>query len=768
MKTIGTKPTLVSSCKSLVFKIDSIFPADAIPFKHTDLTSSQGCAIFDWKLYNQTDGTEIFRTSGVGKCFDEKNGAIRFSPLLDSACPLADKVIGNKVPTLNNLNITFSCLGNGASTSVLVNISTAQTPIKAIDGSLVHYKDANLDLPNEPSSYFGIKEKYSNLKAVYLLNNRQIDNGELKNDYDGIVVGEVKDVFTVTGAGTLKTIERYISNELLQSGMNKGSAVLFGWLNSSDIRKLDFFTSYPSSSGPILEPALTVGDINKMGFESRSLLDSIEKLARNSAKCNYNDETCLAIKLPQARLRIFQEKATETLQKSLFRRGYVQTIYCANSTALTQEMVENDNICKDSFSDWIDITPNTKTIFATCNPCKDAAIGNAYYADTGSALNGQSITASSSKSCDSRCDCAAGDTEEDCTNPTYNGVTSVLNGTGQSADILADPANGYSYYDNNGKVVECTDSNGNVDPASNTCPVSISCSEVKLCRTQAIEDGFPLDCDQCGADGKVIGSEYEVADTPTITWLNNSIETDPNSEIKHPIQAIQIDRPDDASVLEKMSPYSYFFPDLNANPIKFSMVFTENNYAMQKNYAGFKDKFANTKSNAFPQKCDARQGIYVASLQASIFNNNVAWSVFQISNMSIKDVVSSSGKACAKVPACNLVGVSDIPSVYLSKVGYDANDKGCFNFDWPIVPKGIASGAAYVFDGTAVEAVGKNAGFPKCPKTKKHFTLLADQKSNLKDASICLRVSSTKNARYLPFNLDILSPPPRYFAPKPK
>ena len=167
------RPVVESSCEKIVFQVDSIFPADAIPLDDRGMEGNCG------NLYDIHYGTAT-NASLYDKCFDTGSApgdkALRYWPSKSVECPLAP--VGNFVPAAN-VTMTVRCFLDEAATVgeskkisiVITNYTLVDIP--ATDISVVNYKTSALPSMNVPKSYYGYDgEGYSPLRLVYALNNR--------------------------------------------------------------------------------------------------------------------------------------------------------------------------------------------------------------------------------------------------------------------------------------------------------------------------------------------------------------------------------------------------------------------------------------------------------------------------------------------------------------------------------------------------------------------------------------------------------------------
>jgi hypothetical protein len=211
----------MSSCDTITFKVDSLFPADAIPIDVRDAsgapTPNYGMTFVD-KNNPGRDVTDCF-SYGAGP----GGKALRYWPTKN--CPY--KPVGNKISSAEFIMNISSLPDTGKRRTIEIRVENETSmpfgvPFEAIDASYTYYKDLPRAVRNNeivPLSYYGKDAEEINYKLfpVYVLNNRQ-----LKADSDDLYAG------TFNG-GTFKNVWRGTTNKILGQDDNRGSVRLFAW-----------------------------------------------------------------------------------------------------------------------------------------------------------------------------------------------------------------------------------------------------------------------------------------------------------------------------------------------------------------------------------------------------------------------------------------------------------------------------------------------------------------------------------------------------------
>ncbi|MFH1751122.1 MAG: carboxypeptidase regulatory-like domain-containing protein, partial [Candidatus Micrarchaeota archaeon] len=303
--SLATSP--LPSCDRIVFKVDSIFPADAIPLK---VFSSSGSETDNFNLKFKDKKNP---TLNVDECFywqasfTTGGKAIRYWP--KGNCPY--KPFGNSVPAAEfTMEITDIITQKTREIDVKVENETTMpmgVSLNAIDASYIPYKsDPAVSLMVPKSRYYKDADDPS-LIPVYFLNNRQL---EAENDdlYAGVYSGgRFQSIFTDTA---------------LSKNNNKGFAKLIGWdlgdwatrVGAGVPMQLHLSSSKESS---ILEiPA---------SQNTQGLLFAISALA--SARVGGVTPTTAGSAYPEERLLQFiADKAAPAIARSVWRRSFNNTL----------------------------------------------------------------------------------------------------------------------------------------------------------------------------------------------------------------------------------------------------------------------------------------------------------------------------------------------------------------------------------------------------------------------------------------------------------
>ena len=210
--SLGAPPR--PNCDRIIFKVDSIFPADAIRMRVYDSTNRE-TDNFNLKFSDKNNPS-----LNVNECFTWASSfstggkALRYWP--KGNCPY--KPSGNSVPAAEfYMNITDIITQKTQTITIKVENETTfpmNVPLNAIDASYIQYKsDPGVKLM-VPKSYFKQDDDDPYLFPVYILNNRQL---EIEND----------DIYAgVFDAGVFHPA---VPGVALAKNNNKGYAKLIAW-----------------------------------------------------------------------------------------------------------------------------------------------------------------------------------------------------------------------------------------------------------------------------------------------------------------------------------------------------------------------------------------------------------------------------------------------------------------------------------------------------------------------------------------------------------
>ncbi|MBI5224492.1 PEGA domain-containing protein [Candidatus Micrarchaeota archaeon] len=196
-----------ASCDVLIMKVDSVFPADAIPLEIMGIDGKPTSA-FNFEF---ADPLKRFTGAQLAQCFDFASTtggyALRYQPTIKTGCPDYLQPHGNKINSIN-LSANFTdYLGKKKAIQILI-FNETELPygiVKAIDSAYVPYKEYYY--PTSPASYYGFDDEfYSDLRTAYVLNNRQLQsaNDEIRvqsNGGDKVVATKSQNKGTAVGFG---------------------------------------------------------------------------------------------------------------------------------------------------------------------------------------------------------------------------------------------------------------------------------------------------------------------------------------------------------------------------------------------------------------------------------------------------------------------------------------------------------------------------------------------------------------------------------------
>ncbi|MEK6953969.1 MAG: carboxypeptidase-like regulatory domain-containing protein, partial [Candidatus Micrarchaeota archaeon] len=286
------------SCERVTFKVDSIFPADAIPLSALD-TSGTPTSYYNLKFTSKTNPS-----LDVSQCFSWSQSvnyggtALRYWP--KGTCPY--KPNGNSVPAaVFYMNITDIITTRTRSIEINVENETTMPfgiPFAAIEAGYTPYKELFPASNMVPKSYYGTNSELippangRTMLPIYFLNNRQL---QADND----------DLFA--GAFVSGTFRSTMPTEILSDNENKGGGKLIAW-------DVNYWNQFIANSPiqlhtTIAKPSsvMTVSPTNQRG----TLLSLVDAPA-NAA--------------PSQRVAAFKNAVSDASKKSLFRRAYPNAI----------------------------------------------------------------------------------------------------------------------------------------------------------------------------------------------------------------------------------------------------------------------------------------------------------------------------------------------------------------------------------------------------------------------------------------------------------
>ncbi|MFH1199464.1 MAG: hypothetical protein V1708_00185 [Candidatus Micrarchaeota archaeon] len=177
MSAPGGIPSYTTTCTNVTFKVDSFFPADAIPYSCTGCDSTTTTKLF---LFNEGSGTWT-EDDNLRNCVNFASApggpAFRYTPA-NSRCTASLQAHGNHVPAGKFRIVFFQSIGSpNKNLTINVNVSNATTlDVSAIEASVIGYKMPfkGAESVPRPLSYYGSEyngEDYSPMRLVYVLDN---------------------------------------------------------------------------------------------------------------------------------------------------------------------------------------------------------------------------------------------------------------------------------------------------------------------------------------------------------------------------------------------------------------------------------------------------------------------------------------------------------------------------------------------------------------------------------------------------------------------
>ncbi len=339
------QPVIESSCDRIVFRVDSFFPADAIPLNDSGLG---GCNLgyafgtaSEPRKYN-----DCFVTGAT-----PGGNALRFWPGKKDTCPL--KPIGNMVPSADNIQMRVNCTGTAGR---IINITIANYSdigdLNALEFSGINYKTPYLKDSALPLSFYGddYDTEASSMKLVYALNNRV--KGITNNE-------EYWAAEYSPSAGYFK--RSTTSTKLIGSGQD---ASLVSW---DDSRKEKIFVHPDAGAVANQRPPVvaTIASSSPAGTGLASYLNS-----KAFQRIGHSNVTALAY--APAVLESFKEIAGNILRKTAFKRSFDATFYCIKPPEdISNEDTYDPEICRDSAAAWMRVTNKQRIEVAACTFCHD-------------------------------------------------------------------------------------------------------------------------------------------------------------------------------------------------------------------------------------------------------------------------------------------------------------------------------------------------------------------------------------------------------------
>ncbi|MEK6954643.1 MAG: hypothetical protein AABX01_06535 [Candidatus Micrarchaeota archaeon] len=698
-----TTPVIESSCDKIIFQVDPIFPADAIPFDDSGMSI---CGTYDL-LFGTAANSSIYNN-----CFDYSASpggkALRYWPSKNSACPISP--VGNMVQA-PNVTMGVRCLASEGATRglekkiqiIISNYSLLDIP--ALDISTINYKSSLLPLQALPPSFYLFNdEQYSPLRLVYALNNRvRTSDDNAFNRKDNFWLAEYSgtgSLFTRAATASQLIRKSEIASLISWDSSKKASPKIYFDDSSGSLAKMPSQVAAISQKEPLPKSLAsklvtkTLGRINpelnslKNAFDSCKTScesdvgtcksdcpsgdDGFASVAKSLAcglacdakknpclmQCSSNYANGVDLAFSKGIVSEFKSISTDVASKTAFRRSFEKSIFCTKAEP-NEADTQNRAICRGSAADWLGIKKNIETDSQACTFCKEV-----YASSYGAPASDNDDV----DSCDIRCQ------------PDESAECSALGSTGYCASITA----GESYINSTGANNICAD--GDDDPATDDgygCLYSCNAKSPKL----GDYCGMPSECSACSPDGKKFTESIVSYD---YVWENTS-------------RLFEVVIPSGVEAQDAMVPYKYFVSSPKAQPFTFSAVLplTANMVYNQLNKAPYFNQIDNNLISIgdMPDACKVRQGIYL--LQTKTHNGIAFYSessdsseIASLSPLSLSDNYPESQKRgeqdyCGNVPACNLFDPYDVeswkPSMksYFNKTTYPSR---CFTYEWPIIP----------------------------------------------------------------------------------
>ncbi len=283
-----------AGCDRVIFKVDSIFPADAIPLEVFD-SQGRNTDNFDLRFTDKNEPTnDVSECFAWSSSFNNRGGkALRYWPR--GSCPY--KPVGNSIPdALFEMEIVDFISQKSKKMDIRVE-NEATMPfnvyLKALEASYTFYKGLPSASTMIPYSYYGSDSEDPSMFPVTVMNNRQ-----LSVDTDDMYAG-------IYSGGNFKA---GIPFKLMDKSDNKGSAKLFIW-------DLDWWNTFAGAGSPMQFHSSNTKDTNLITLQQTKAVGGFASLVDINA--NYD---------PASRFTFFKVFASAAAQRSAFRRAYNSSV----------------------------------------------------------------------------------------------------------------------------------------------------------------------------------------------------------------------------------------------------------------------------------------------------------------------------------------------------------------------------------------------------------------------------------------------------------
>ncbi len=631
------KPIIESSCDKIVFQVDSIFPADAIPL---DVSEMGSCGNWDLIFGDEQNETKY------NNCFDYGTSpggrALRYWPSKDQSCLLSP--VGNSVPAAD-IDMKVRCLTTQEEYAIEVVITNyTLTDIKGLDVAVINYKGNELPEPVLPTSFYLYNtEQASPLRLIYALNNRvRSTDVNYFNRRDNYWVGEYRPDGTY-----------FSRSESSSKLLKKQERVQLTTWNTETKSSMIVFSEPDDQKRVAKKPPKVFGVYEEVPATSSLSAQLISRaLARTDANNFENSEYAHAL------IDEFKKAAKEVAEKTVFKRSFDNKMYCLTQSP-TVDDTQNPEVCRGSASAWLVVSHTVQNQQEACTFCYDSY----------SQIYGEPDDAENADVCDIRCQ------------PDDSPECDFVSDTGYCASINS----GDTYVNSSGGTETCPaeDSDPNTDDGYG-CYYACNAKSNK----QGDYCGPSQECSTCSPDGvRHTSSIYEYE----YVWENPS-------DLYEVILPLGVEAQNQQLPYKYFvsSPAANPFTFSAVLPLSADIIYNRLNKAPLFNVIN--ENYIDYNKNTLPNECKVRQGIYLLQTKTSngidFFSTSADSGKFiSLAPLQIKENYPESQAPgqdyCGNVYACNLFDPYDVETIKPSMATWFNQSyylDRCFTWEWPIIP----------------------------------------------------------------------------------